>query len=432
VPLTYGEAMPALTLPRWPGRVPEPVIDAGLAAATAVVMVVAISVGRESQARTPGVLGYGLGLTVAVLLLARRRWPLAVLVTSALVLGIYHAFNFPPTTLALPLSVALYTAAVAGHARAAAVVGAVVAGFMVGARTLIEPEPLLRVVDDAVREVALAAAAILLGLAVRSRRAWMAEVQERLRRAELDREREARRRVAEERLRIAQELHDVMAHTITVVTVQAGVATDLLEGVDGCPPEARAALATIRAASREAVGELNATVGVLRDSQDGHAPRAPAPGLGQVDELVRAAAGAGLRVELAVAGTARSLPAVVDLTAYRIVQESLTNVLRHARATTATVAIRYEPDEVVLEVADDGPSPDGDTARAGGHREGAGGTRAGPGGGGPGPGPASGHGLVGMQERATAVGGRLEAGPGPAPDGGFRVVAHLPTRGAPA
>jgi signal transduction histidine kinase len=173
------------------------------------------------------------------------------------------------------------------------------------------------------------------------------------------------------------------------------------------PDEARAALTTIRSASREAMAELKATVGVLRAGEGDQAPRAPTPGLGQLDGLLEATRDAGLRVEAAVSGEPRPLPALVDLTAYRIVQESLTNVRRHAGADAATVTIRYEPAEVVIEVDDDGR--------------------------GPGPAPTdgqAGYGLAGMAERSAAVGGRFQAGP--RPGGGFRVTARLPVGRAPS
>jgi signal transduction histidine kinase len=210
----------------------------------------------------------------------------------------------------------------------------------------------------------------------------------------------------EERLRLARDLHDITAHTIAVIAVQASVAEEAL--ADG-PEPARAAVQAIRAASRQALTELKATVGALREGS-GIAERGPLPGLGRLGELVAMAQGAGLRVELAVAGPARPLGPVVELTAYRIVQEALTNVLRHAQATSAAVRVCYPPDGVEVEVTDDG--------------QGAGPARPGWSGSDGGPVASRGHGLAVMAERAAAVGGRLEAGPRPA--GGFRVHARLP------
>jgi signal transduction histidine kinase len=273
--------------------------------------------------------------------------------------------------------------------------------FGVGFRALEEDEPLVSVIGSGtIEDLVLVAAILLLAESLRTRRAWLAEVQERLRRTEAEREREAERRVEQERLRIAHELHDVLAHTIAVIGIQAGVAAEALAD---SREDARAALGTIRAKSREALTELKATVGVLREPREG-APRSPAPGLAQLDELVGMAAHAGVQVDVSISGSARPLPSLVDLTAFRIVQESLTNVLRHARAHSATVSISYEPDTVVVQVEDNGHGPwDG----------------------------AEGYGVVGMRERAAAIGGRLEAGRSPVPGRGFRVRAWLPSEPRP-
>jgi signal transduction histidine kinase len=211
--------------------------------------------------------------------------------------------------------------------------------------------------------------------------------------------------VADERLRIARELHDVMGHTIAAITVQAGLAVDVL---DDSPEQARRALAAIRAASREAMAEIKATVGVLRADGGGAAPLSPAPGLDQIRELVSATKSTGLSVEVVRIGEPRPLPAAVDTTAYRIVQESLTNVVRHAGATHASVRIRYEPAALGIEVADDGIGGKGSLD--------------------PGPAERRGYGIVGMTERASTLGGWLRAGPGPG--GGFLVEARLPLEGS--
>jgi signal transduction histidine kinase len=378
-------------------RVPAPLGDAALAVAVAVVNVIAIGVATEPRARPLDPFAYTLAISYGVLLLARRRWPLGVLLASTAVLFLYYSIDYPGVSPAFPLAVALYTAAVAGHFRWGLLITTfyMLAGvFVTGFR---EGTPAGQVFANFLPQASLLVTLLLLGDAVRSRRAWHAEVRERLARADADREREAARRVAQERLRIARELHDVMAHTISVITVQAGVAADVLADA---PDKARQALGTIRAASREAMAELRATVGVLRGGDGQSTPRAPAPGLGQLDDLLEAARRGGLRVETVVAGDPRPLPPAVDLTAYRIMQESLTNVTRHAQATTATVAVSYEPNGVVIEVCDDGHGPTGA------------------------PQGQQGYGLTGMAERAAALGGRLEAGPRPA--GGFRVWSSLP------
>ncbi|WFB06409.1 sensor histidine kinase [Streptomyces sp. LX-29] len=204
----------------------------------------------------------------------------------------------------------------------------------------------------------------------------------------------ARRRADKERLRIARELHDVLAHSISVINVQAGVGLALL---DQDPEQARAALTTIKAASKEALGEVRQVLDALR--APGAAPRAPAPGLDRLGELTEQASGAGLAVDVSVEGTRSALPPGADLAAFRIVQEALTNVIRHSQARTARVRLRYTRGALELRVEDDGPA-----------------ASAGPRGGG--------HGLVGMGERAAALGGTVTTGP--RPDGGFRVLARLP------
>jgi signal transduction histidine kinase len=384
---------------------PAPVVDAGIAAVVALAISIVITASQESGSKDPDAFAYLLGVAIAAPLLVRRRWPLAVFLISVLLVIAYHALDYPAIGLAVPLAPALYTAARAGHVRAVILVFAGLELWALGWRTLSEGESVVSAIGtQTLFEVSLVAALLLLAEALRTRRAWANEVHERIRLRELDREREAERRVEQERLRIAREMHDVLAHTIAVIGVQAGVAA---ESLADAPDQARASLRTIREKSWEAMAEIRATLGVLRESHDG-APRSPAPGLSQLEELVGVAAGTEVQVEISVTGAARPLPAVVDLTAYRIVQESLTNVLRHAGATHARVAIRYEPDVLVVQVDDDG----GGSPTNGG--------RSAP----------DGHGLAGMKERASAIGGRLEAGPAPGADRGFRVRAWLPTGGS--
>jgi signal transduction histidine kinase len=223
-----------------------------------------------------------------------------------------------------------------------------------------------------------------LGWAVRVRRERAAE--------------EVRRRVEEERLRLARELHDVVAHSIAVINFQAGVAVHVL---DRRPEQARAALLAIKQASGEALQELRATLGVLRQLGEQGGSRAPLPGLAQLDALVARAAQAGRRVEVRVQGEQVELPLAVDLAAYRIVQEALTNVARHAGPAAAVVRLTFGAGEVLVEVTDDGRGLAAADTPGGGR-----------------------HGIAGMRERAVALGGELEAGPGPA--GGFQVRARLP------
>jgi signal transduction histidine kinase len=224
------------------------------------------------------------------------------------------------------------------------------------------------------------------------------EAKERAARAEREREERARSAVSEERARIARELHDVVGHSVSVMTVQASAVRRLLR------PEQereRSALLVVEQTGREALAEMRRMVGVLRRPEEAPA-LAPQPSLEYLDKLVEQAREAGLPVDLRVEGEPVPLPAGVDLTAYRLVQEALTNTLKHARAKRAQVLVRYGSGDIEVAVSDDG--------RGAGSGDGAG------------------HGLVGMRERVAVYGGELEAGPGA--DGGYRLCARLPVEPA--
>jgi signal transduction histidine kinase len=252
-----------------------------------------------------------------------------------------------------------------------------------------------------------AALAVTTGLAARSHRAYVAEVEERARYAEQAREEEANRRVAEERLRIARELHDAVGHHVALINVQAGALACLLDDED--LNQARESVAHIQRASEEALEDLRLTVGLLREPNgepaDAAEPAEPVPGLDQLGELICSFAGAGLRVTSEVTGQARPLPEAVELTAYRVIQESLTNTRKHADCDTAVVRLGYAPGALRLAVEDQGTAAPRNSRRM-----------------------PEGHGIVGMRERVAALGGRLSAGPGP--EGGYRVFAELPLRAA--
>nr|WP_037841447.1 sensor histidine kinase [Streptomyces sp. NRRL F-5126] len=342
-----------------------------------------------------GPLGWLLLVLACATLLARHRHPVATAYVVAGAVLVYLGAGYPYGPVLLTCAVAVFAAIVAGRRRAAWGAAAMLwAGHVLVAHWLYRwlPPP----GDHAggwIGETALAAWALAVLAAselLRARREqWARERRERA-------EAEARRR-DEERLRIARELHDVLAHSLSVVNVQAGVGLALL---DSDPEQARTALATIKTASKEALGEVRQVLDTLRTAGD--APRAPAPGLDRLPELAEQAAGAGLHVETRTEGTPYRLPPGADLAAFRVVQEALTNVVRHSGSRTASVLIRYRPDAVELRVDDAGP-PTG--VEAGG----------------------SGNGLTGMRERAAALGGRVEAGP--RDDGGFRVRVTLPVRG---
>ena len=365
-----------------------------------VAAVVAIPTTMDAWFNVPGtcqadVITYSLVVVSIGALLFRRRWPGAVAIVCGSALTALYLLGHHGEALNLPTIVALYTIAV---------VGAVAVTWSAAiVRSVSEPAnvPVLEMVWPVV--------ALLLGENVRNRRELLDEYVCRAEQAELDRERESRRRVEEERLRIAREFHDVVAHTVTAMNVQAGVAIDAF---DDRPDVARRGLKQVRASGREALQELRATIAVLRGDDPAQEPVKPAPHTGQLQELVELSQLAGLQVTLELNTQGENVPAVVELAAYRIVQEALTNVIRHANASSASVTVSRDHDSLVVEVVDDGGSSNGwaPDKRDGTNREG--------------------YGLAGMKERAAAIGGRVEHGP--AVGGGFRVHAVLPLASGPA
>nr|WP_245245065.1 histidine kinase [Streptomyces palmae] len=333
-------------------------------------------------------------------LILRRRYPRSVLaITGASTLAEIAgttAHSPPRGAIALSVVVALYTVASRTDRPTTWRLGLATVVVVSGTAFLCEPANNAENLGI-FAWTGMAAAA---GDAVRSRRAYVTAIEERAVRAEQTREEEARRRVAEERLRIARELHDVVAHHIALVNVQAGVAAHVM---DNRPDQAKQALAHVRQASRSALDELRATVGLLRQYGDPAAPTEPAPGLGVLDQLVDGflRAGLGVRVAMEPAEGPGQLSAAVDLTAYRVVQEALTNVHKHAgERATAEVRIVRSPKGLEVTVDDDGAGEGAAAAEGGG------------------------HGLIGMRERVAALRGECEAGP--RPEGGFRVRATLP------
>lgn len=255
---------------------------------------------------------------------------------------------------------------------------------------------------------------IAIGEARRNRLDYVREAEERARRAEHGREEEARRRVAEERLRISRDLHDILAHHIALITVQAGVAAHVLERR---PDQAVEALEHIRTAGAQALTDLHETITVLRErpldqsAGDATGPAEPTAGLDRLDDLLDAFTQAGLKIETQLDGAPRRLPATADVAAYRVIQEALTNVRKHAGPVQARIHLDYGPTRVSVLVQND----QGDRAENVRHTE-----RAGH----------AGHGLLGMRERVRTLGGELEAGP--VPGGGFRVAACIPLADAAA
>jgi signal transduction histidine kinase len=294
--------------------------------------------------------------------------------------------------------VCVYT--LAREARPAAVaVGLTSVAVAVAATALLEARTVPVHPFDAVYPLAYFGIAGGLGAFVRQRALRLSAVEDRAIALEGELEREAELAAAEERTRIARELHDVVAHGLSLMVVQAEAAEEMLTRA---PEAAAEPLHRVQQTGREALAEMRRLLGVLRTPDSGPSSTVPQPSLRRLPELVREAADAGLRVEVRVVGEPAELPPGRELAAFRIIQEALTNVRRHAHAATARVALTYSPDSLTIDVTDDG------RGRSDGH---------------------AGHGLIGMRERAALYGGTLEAGP--ADDGGFRVTAVLPA-GEPA
>jgi signal transduction histidine kinase len=349
----------------------------------------------------PGVIDYAMVTVAAAVTAVRRRLPWPVYAVTMLFVLVYTARGFVDGSALLAPMTALYTVIVTLSLRNALIVGGATLLALFAVDSAFEP---FGAFGGSVTVLPFETAGVIfLGIAVANRRAYVAAITDRALQAERTREDEARRRVDAERLRIARELHDIVAHTISVINVQVRVATQVIPD----PPQAGAdALAAIKEASVEALRELRGILDLLRQPGD-ERDALPAAGLGQLDALAAATRRAGLPVRLATSGSVRRLPPPVDLAAYRIVQESLTNTLRHAGSATATVTVRYGDESVEIEVEDDGR---GAAAPASPTQ--------------PFPTAGSGYGITGMQERAAAVGGRVEAGA--KPGGGFLVRARLP------
>jgi signal transduction histidine kinase len=370
-------------------------VDGALAAGLAAFVLLGTYFASQGQpARRPFDVGaIALVLVATGALAARRRHPVAVLEAVFGSTLVYFWLGYANGPIWLALVTAYVTAVFLGHRLAAGITAA--AGFVIF--------PWL---DYLVRDGRAPSPTALVGLA-----AWLlvllggAEIvrvrRERVAEAARIQEEEALRRATEERLRIARDLHDALGHYLSLINVQAGVALHLNEEL---PEQARASLSAIKQASKEALTELRSVLDILR--QEGEpAPRSPTSTLARLDDLVSQAAAAGLEVRMVTEGQARPLPFGVDVAAFRIVQEALTNVTRHAGKATATVRVSYGERELSLQIDDDGRGPATDGAVR------------------------TGKGIMGMRERVGALGGELQAGP--RPEGGFRVRARLPLDGAP-
>jgi signal transduction histidine kinase len=396
---TVGSMATTAAPRRWLPKVDPRLLDAVVAAAMLAILVTSIS----AKAPEPGQHGgdapaYLLAVALCVPYVFHRRYPMAVfsvVMASLVVFSLRHYAAFPG------LSVFVLLFAIALHTDRRRALVTLVISLVAFSVALIAQPP--GVADGSTWTSTLLAVAVswLAGENLRSRRARWAALEERTIRLEHEREERTRQAVAAERLRIARELHDVVAHSMSVIAVQSGVGNHV---IDTQPDEARRALQTIETTSRTALTEMRRLLGVLRQDGESQASLEPAPGLLELPQLIAQVAGAGLVATLDVEGDRQAVPPGVDLSAYRIVQEALTNVVKHG-GETATVRVRYGDGGVSVEIVDDGPQT---TAADAAYRH-----------------PISpGHGLIGMRERVAVFGGDFSAAR--RPGGGFRVAARLP------
>ncbi|MFJ4775773.1 sensor histidine kinase [Streptomyces sp. NPDC088762] len=351
--------------------------------------------------RTPDAFAYGLLAAIYLPLVLRRRFPVAVLCSTGLCVATYLTLGYYHVVAVCGLATALYTVASLRPRRVSVrCAAASLVVFLWGTR-LAEP-------GIGALSVAFVTVATLVCWVVGDGARRLRELTRRLR---LEQEEKARRAVTEERIRIARELHDVIAHHVSVISVQTGLAAYVFTAD---PPTARRALDTVGDSAREALAEMRRMLEVLREEGPGPAtatgPASAAdprgvPGLGHLDELVTRVGEAGVPVEVRITGTAYALPPGIDLCAYRVVQEALTNVIKHAPEARTTVRVDYGADEIRVRVKDDGSGRAPVRTATGAQR-------------------AAGHGLIGMRERATIYHGTVTAGP--APGGGFEVSLRVP------
>ena len=354
--------------------------------------------------RSRGALNVALVLLQTLPLVFRRRAPFTVFVVAAAAAAVQGTLQLRgPLFAFLALNLALYSLAAYGDHRLAVRAVAVWAclltvrlGYLIATSW---PQVTISGLSDVVDDYVLLAAAWTLGEGVRQRRVHAAELEDRAARLEREREEKARQAVIQERLRIARELHDVVAHSLSVIGVQAGAARLVLDA-DPDPTGVREAVAAIEATANQAMAEMRRALGILRATEPSGVALAPLPGLGQLPALRDQLRSAGLSVDLTVTGEPRPVATSIDLSLYRIVQEALTNALKHARATRAEVVVGYGAHDITVEVTDDGRGPPPSAARS------------------------QGAGTIGMRERVTLFSGELQVGP--RAQGGYAVRVCLP------
>jgi signal transduction histidine kinase len=372
------------------GAIPPYVIVVPIAA---VQVVGTFGAARDQPEATLNALTVALLLLGPACLLLRRRYPLSTLAAVLAVTAAYFVLHFPMGPVFASLAVALFNAVLLGPRLAAWLTGWAGVAAIAVVLNLTRADFHLGLVQAGATAAWLTTIMVVAEFSKARREKLLA--------ARQTREEQSRREVSEERLRIAREVHDVLAHHVSLINVQSGVALHLL---DEQPQQAREALTAIKQSSKEVLVELRNILGVLRDVDRGAgAPREPVASLDQLDGLMERMRSAGLPVRLEIDGQRRPVPTGVDTAALRIVQESLTNTYRHAGPSEATVRLSYRPDELRVRVEDDGRGTPDPTGELGG-----------------------GHGLAGMRQRAEALHGTFDAGP--RPGGGFQVTATLPTR----
>ena len=357
----------------------------------------------DSSIKDPDALGVILAAMTTLPLAWRRRHPDNVLSAVGIATLIFYALGYETTTGGIGVMVALYTVASLCSRRDS---------LMSAGATAVALAFILVFAEDVSADIVISnyvifGTAWILGDNVRTRRAYTKSLEERAAQLERDREESTRHAAAEERERIAREMHDIVAHSVSVMVVQAGAARRVLESKSN-PSSATDALKQIEDTGRGALTDMRRMLGILRGPDKDAADLSPQPSITRLESLIGQAHDAGVEVEHVVEGDVRQLPSAMDLSAYRIVQEALTNTIKHAGKARATVIVRYEPDRIEIEVVDDGRGAAKELQDGRGR----------------------GHGLVGMRERVALYGGQLQAGP--RPGGGYSLKATIPLEVAAA
>ncbi|HZK51488.1 MAG TPA: sensor histidine kinase [Actinomycetota bacterium] len=376
-------------------RLDPRLVDGFLALLIAIVSLPGIFPAVEGSRRDADGWSLALILLMTLPIAYRRIAPDVVMGTTGLATVAYYALGYPDTLAAIGTLIALYSIAAHGTRKIAvqALIGTVI-GLSISVLATELGDLTLQIL---ISNYIIYGTAWVIGDNMRTRRAYTQELEARADRLERERETQSRDAVIDERRRIAREMHDVVAHNVSVMVVQAGAARRIIESK---PEQARDALSSIEMTGRQALTEMRRLTGVLRREEESY--KAPQPGLNYLEKLIEQTREAGLPVEVTIEGEPYELPQGADLSAFRIVQEALTNSLKHAGPSQASVCIKYSPDKLELRVTDNGR---GAAERLSN-------------------GSVAGHGLVGMRERVAMFGGDLKSGP--LPGGGYEVQATLP------